>query len=108
MQATRPGDDHAKAPQGQTRGQRFAQVRKVGGDALHPLVQFSVARHAFLGIKGLAVIPSNVPKQLGSSPLSFSLQKPTLVRGGLTGHHRGMNRATNPYAGYRYPAEIIS
>ena len=31
-----------------------------------------------------------------------------LTGGGLTGHHRGMNRATNPYAGYRYPSEIIS
>ena len=31
-----------------------------------------------------------------------------LTGGGLTGQHRSMNRATNPYAGYRYPAEIIS
>ena len=31
-----------------------------------------------------------------------------LTDGGLTGHHRGMNRAMNPYTGYRYPAEIIS
>ena len=31
-----------------------------------------------------------------------------LDRRGISGHHRGMNQATNPYAGYRYPAEIIS
>jgi transposase-like protein len=31
-----------------------------------------------------------------------------LTGGELTGHHRDMNRATHPYAGYHYPAEIIS
>jgi transposase-like protein len=31
-----------------------------------------------------------------------------LTGGGLSRQHRGMNRATNPYAGFRYPAEILS
>ena len=31
-----------------------------------------------------------------------------LTGGGSPGIIAGMNRATHPYAGYRYPAEIIS
>ncbi len=31
-----------------------------------------------------------------------------LTGGGSPGSIAGMNRATNPYAGYRYPAEIIN